>query len=361
MSQTDKNLPTSQHSPIPMRPSAAPMVPDYEFLAWLFNMRLMEEISTPPEAYCLDQLLRPQSHETASQIAALFETETWCKIEDRKRANGLRVAARQIPLNRVDLVALYDPGRVDLVPLCDPPKSFLRRMNEGIRTMALDLAARLDISAGGGHLTTALPSALFKRSLRRKVLGAILSLIDGRPDIPLKLVTITCRTWDFPMSSFMFPVHGDPARQLKTDLTVAGVSDSSGFLIAYPEIEFGPANDGFKIYFHGIVTGAKITALQRLLKADGYDPASISYQPFTTGSMPHTRIQLAAALSRFWPQQTWGTFGYHLKPEQHAVQTPLQTVNQLLYLKWLEHKAVSDTFVLDGLHISERRLIPMCL
>jgi len=188
MSRMDKNLRTRQRSPIPLRPPAAPMVPDYEFLASLFNMRLMEEISTPPEAYCLDQQLRPQSRETAGQIAALFETEGWCKIEDRKRADGLRVAARQIPLNRADLVTLYDPYRADLVSLCDPlPKSFVTRMIGGIRTMALDLAARLDISAGGGRLTTTLPSAIFKRSHRRRVLGGILSLIDGRPDMPVKV------------------------------------------------------------------------------------------------------------------------------------------------------------------------------
>src|SRR3954471_11609182 len=72
MSQTDKNLRTSQHSPIPMRPPAAPIVPDYEFLALLFNMRLMEEILTPPEAYCLDQLLQSRGPGCGLHLPAGF-------------------------------------------------------------------------------------------------------------------------------------------------------------------------------------------------------------------------------------------------------------------------------------------------
>jgi hypothetical protein len=139
-----------------MRPPAAPTSPDYEFLAYSFNMRLVEEIATPPDAYCLDRLLKPQSGRSAGQIVSQFETESWCKTEDRKRADGLRAAAR---LNRADLVSLYHF-----------PKSFVARMNEGTRKMALDLADRLDISATGGRLTTALPSAIFKRSLRRRLL-----------------------------------------------------------------------------------------------------------------------------------------------------------------------------------------------
>jgi hypothetical protein len=175
--------------------------------------------------------------------------------------------------------------------------------------------------------------------------------------MPLELVTIVHRSWDFPISDFVLPLHEDPDGQLRKDLAVTGVSDSAGFLIAYPEVDFDPADDGFQVYFHGIVTGAKIKALQNLRKAAGYDGASLSYRPLITGPRPYSRVQIATALNRFWPQQTWGTFGYRLKPERRAVQTPLQPVYQLLYLRWLERKAISDTFVLDGVRIGERKLL----
>jgi hypothetical protein len=175
--------------------------------------------------------------------------------------------------------------------------------------------------------------------------------------MPLELVTIVHRSWDFPISDFVLPLHEDPDGQLRKDLAVTGVSDSAGFLIAYPEVDFDPADDGFQVYFHGIVTGAKIKALQNLRKAAGYDGASLSYRPLITGPRPYSRVQIATALNRFWPQQTWGTFGYRLKPERRAVQTPLQPVYQLLYLRWLERKAISDTFVLDGVRIGERKML----
>ncbi len=301
-------------SPIPVRPPAAPTSPDYEFIAYLFNMRLLEEIAALPDAYCLDRLLKPQSGRSAGQIVAQFETESWCKTEDRKRANGLRAAARQIPLNRADLVSQYHL-----------PRSFVTKMNEGTRELALDLAARLDISATGGRLTTALPSAIFKRILRQRLLGAILSLIDDQPNTPLELVTIAHRSWDFPISHFVVPLDGHPTVQLRKDLTVTGVSDSAGFLIAYPEVEFDPADDGFQLYFRGIVTGAKIEALQNLRKAHGYDGASVSYRPFIAGPRPYSRVQIAAALNRFWPQQTWGTFGYRLKTEARTEMCKLKS------------------------------------
>lgn len=293
-------------SPIPMRSPAAPTSPDYEFLAYLFNMRLVEEIAAPPDAYCLDRLLKPQSGRSAGQIVVEFETENWCKAEDRKRANGLRAAARQIPLDRADLVSLYHL-----------PQSFVTKMNEGTREIALDLAARLDISATGGRLTTALPSAIFKRSLRQRLLGEILSLIDGHSDMPLELVTIVHRSWVFPISHFVLPLDGHPTSHLRKDLTVTGVSDSAGFLIAYPEVEFDPADDRFQVYIHGIVTGAKNDVSLNIKYIDRWPSA----MPMT--SLEIDRPRFGTYSSRCFSTANWymirGLSGYIIQDFLHRV------------------------------------------
>jgi len=117
--------------------------------------------------------------------------------------------------------------------------------------------------------------------------------------MPLELVTIVHRSWDFPISDFVLPLHEDPDGQLRKDLAVTGVSDSAGFLIAYPEVDFDPADDGFQVYFHGIVTGAKIKALQNLRKAAGYDGASLTNPLIFDSNVNHEHLQEADVDSSF--------------------------------------------------------------
>jgi hypothetical protein len=164
-----------------VQPPVSPC-PDFESHASILNSRLLNELDYPPDAYRVDRLLKIRAPGMRCTALPTFETINWCQTEDRKRASGLQCAADEMSLLDYAVLSSSDLG-----------ERLVKVVNGGRKQHALDLAHRLN----RGSVATALPSALFKRELRLRLIGAFLQLLENRPPLPICLVRISHPEWEF--------------------------------------------------------------------------------------------------------------------------------------------------------------------
>jgi hypothetical protein len=329
-----KKMPSANTSTKPPLASrrVRPLV-DYELHTHMLLNRLSEEIKQPPDQYRLDLLL-PSRTKGYPRYTPSFELGSWCRSEDIRRSVELQHAVNNIPLVLKPITSLFG------IP------DELLGMGFSMCRYMLDLAARLRRS---GH-TAMLSSASFKSDQRIRLLGAIMRLLDNHRGAPVSLVRIhrTDGKWQFPGFKLWFDVGAYTRDELRGALERASVLEADGLFIAHYDVEFLPPFDTCQLYFYAIVTGEKLQALQKICELKGYGPRAISYHAFPTGDDPSWSQQAAAALSRYWPQQTWRQFGFRVKPGNANRPNGFRQQHQALYLTAFDHQMVSDIFIFEG-------------
>jgi hypothetical protein len=178
-------------------------------------------------------------------------------------------------------------------------------------------------------------------------------LLENRPPLPICLVRISHPEWEFEIHRLGGDIEDAPRTKLRDDLRRSKVTGTGGFLAAHHDIEVDRCGDSFCLYFCGLAFGPKRQMLQNLRKLPGYDRNSIVYYPLAVNF--RSLQAAAAALSSFWPQHTWGSFGHQLKRSNDEVTTSFYQ-RQALYLTWLDHKTLSNVFVFDDVCACDGKL-----
>jgi hypothetical protein len=219
---------------------------DYEHLAGVLTYRLVVEIDDPVDPYRIDYLLTEECRQTNPKILAEFGPRDWCEREDRKRAIGLRSAVECWSLTQTELASTFSL-----------PEAWIEMLHRGLQQHALGLADGLEKEPDMILPGVTLPSAVIKRDLRVRLLGAILKLMDGYPGLPARFVTIQHRGWVFePGNLSAYSLGTRECVQFQEDMRWAGVTRSGGYLIAYHDWEFDPKRHSMRMYIRGIATGA---------------------------------------------------------------------------------------------------------
>lgn len=310
-------------------PSKPKRSPDYATALWKFLAHSLNVVNPPEDKYI--GALRDYNPDNRSE-------------EDAKRARGVELAALKFALR--DTKFLFE-SNAEVETDLDPA---ITSLNTVYQCLDLDLAARLLAQTIGEDalLAVGLASATFQWELRSNFLGAILQLLDTNRDCATYFFTLMHPNWKVPVCD-LSKARVAARRQLRLDLRRWGVTPEGGFLIAYNDVEFNPVDHSLQMYFSGMVTGAKAPKLRSAVGGNGR--GSIFWHHGVNEAGCYSFDATAAALGKFWPIQTWGEFGYRLKPGNHAVNPELQLQYQRYYLSWLDNLQFLDLFLFDGIEL----------
>ena len=274
--------------------------------------------------------------------------DRWAHEEDKRRAKGLKSAAMALRAREFE----FQFGRQVSVPAHLMPAVI--GLNAVARNEALDLAARLERNAGERqfNITMSLASATFMQQFRIKLLGAIVEIIDSDPAIPVEAFCIQHANWCFPVHELQRGMQVAARRQLRSDFRKVGNSSSTGFVMAYTDVQFNLVSHSFQLYFSGIIAGGKVNKLKELVAlTDGR--AAISRRQILSEAGPYSLDKIAGAIVKWWPEQTWGKLGYRLSPENASEPTDLGPQYQSHYLRWLDDHYPLEILFFDGIELCD--------
>jgi len=266
-----------------------------------------------------------------------FETEADALAEDQLRATSIRRA---------------------LPPLANKVRSrkrvawLLRNTHAGLpsppvkRRDAKDLAAKLKAGSETGFPPPSLASSAHMRLIRRRVLGALLSAVEDYQDDELATFTII----DSSLRYSPEELDAISAETIKnrwiTHLKRFGISNQTGFLLAFLHGEFEPTSRTYQVHFHGVGTKEKVEALRRLLGHLGYTTTSTGAPCLRIDGVKDRVPQLSYLLKSYWPEKAVRLVNGKPKRDRKAqrVKEPFQTQ----YLLWLDRQQLSALTIFNG-------------
>jgi len=190
------------------------------------------------------------------------------------------------------------------------------------------------------------------REVRLRYGGALLELIENKPNLNVGLFTAIHPSWTFPASWLL---EGDARKiksQLRTHLNRAGVTTAPGFFFAYLHGEYEPISQVFQLHFHGICAGEKLSAFTNVRNKQDYVRTFTIYRPIVINQIEDRARQVSYLMQSFWPQKARAPSGRRQRDGQR-IQEPYQS----LYLLWLKKCRLSDLCLLNGVRIQGGKMV----
>ena len=261
----------------------------------------------------------------------------------------------KVPLSKYDLAKLLrlEEGKQEMETIAEV------RDEDGVRAACL-LASNLakECALGewleSGTIAEYLPlspaSAFFMHTFRRRLLGSALKLFSCHAsiDYELKFFTIIHPKWRWKSGE----LHNCSPRGLKKAfrryLERAGVVEADGLLFAAIHGEFD--GEFYQLHFHGIVSGQKTLAIEKLRNNFGFVSSAAVYRPIEIVCADNLPRLLAYSLQSFWP--------YHLryhdkkgKQKKKKNRQRLPNTQHREYLMWMASQNVLDLITTIGMRI----------
>ncbi len=224
---------------------------------------------------------------------------------------------------------------------------------------ALALAHKLKMA--GEHRIATLASSVTCRDHRIRVGGNMLRLVEIIP--PEDLAT-------FCLSPSSLEVAGselagmDPkmlGEALRSDFNRHKVSAATGAVIAFLDGEYEPNSDIWRLHWHGLVIGKKVSALENLRGTRKYRSTRYRGRPGRSKQRIQIRrkldnlpYHLPYLLKSFWPSRWEGWIDG--RPVRQSYRSRIPEPRHSQWLLWMDRWSLQDLCVLVGLRVGSHGL-----